>query len=69
MGIRSVIRDSMRHAPTSPPYRVEVFNPARQNFYISGAHCNVCVGIYADRASADLVAALCNRIAERYSAA
>jgi hypothetical protein len=68
MGIRSHIRDVMKWAPMKPPYRAEVFNPETQNFYISGAACNVSVGIFSDQASADRMAALCNKIAEHYSA-
>lgn len=50
-------------APTKPPYVVEVFNQRRLDYYISGASCNICVGVFADRAEAEQVAVRCNEIA------
>ena len=67
MGLRSFIRDRMKWGPTKPPYRVETFNPAVPNFYISGAACNLGVGIFHDRGVAERMAVACNKIAERYS--
>lgn len=68
MSLRSRIRERMKWSPTKPPYRVEIFNPAVPNFYISGAFCNACVGLFFSRVEADKMAATCNKIAEHYSA-
>lgn len=67
MGLRSFIRDRMKWAPTKPPYRVEVFNPTVPNFYVSGAACNLCVGVFWDKAYAERMATVCTTIADRYS--
>ena len=64
MKIRSHVRDRMKWAPTKPPYRVEVFNPEQNSFYVSGAACNLNVGIFASQAAshpclADVATAPC----------